>query len=103
MPQFWLFALGHLCVAVNLAINGIGILLPTCFGYAIVAGASWSLRDDQRSFLFATLPSVALALLTFPDLFRGAVADGLVSYDDWTLWPVLLLEAALTALIAYGL
>lgn len=102
MPQYKFIATGYLFVAVNLQINGLGLIFPTCFGYALIGLACWSLRDRYWSFRFASFPAAILALLTFPDLFRGA-AQGTEAYYDWILWPSITLELLLMAFVASGL
>lgn len=102
MPQYWIIATGYLFTAVNIQINGVGIVFPTCFGYALIGLACWSLRDNHWSFRFAPLPAAILSLLTFPDLFSGA-AQGIEAYYDWILWPSITLELSLMALVAIGL
>ena len=101
MPQFWIISIGYLFVAVNFQINGLGLLLPTCLGYALIAGASWSLRDVSPVFQVATLPAAVLGVITIPDVVRGAMDTG--EYHYWAWWPSLILEIALFVLIAIGL
>lgn len=89
-------------MAVNLQINGLGIFFPTCFGYALIGLACWSLRDNHWAFRIAPAPASILSLLTFPDLFSGA-ARGIEAYYDWILWPSITLEISLMALVAIAL
>jgi uncharacterized membrane protein len=61
-------AIGYLFISINLAINGIGILLPTFVGYFIIAKTSYALRFKNKAFLYAVVPSAIMIALTFPQI-----------------------------------
>ena len=103
MIQYRLIALGFACVAVNLTVNGTGILLPTCIGYALIAMVSWSLRDTRRAFFFAVVPAGLLVTISFPDLFYDYAAVSMPWYETVFWAPRIVLHLALLALLGLGL
>jgi hypothetical protein len=98
----WFISAGYVFVAINLQINGLGICLPTTVGYGLIVVGGWLLRDHPP-FRLAVVPAALLAIVRFPNLFRGAT-DGtaMESFDRWTFWPSILLEIVLIAIVALG-
>ena len=42
-------------------------------------------------------------MITFPDLFRGVAGDAIYAFYEWVLYPGIMLELALMAVVAVGL
>jgi hypothetical protein len=70
----WLLAIGFLFTAVNAEVGGVGIVLPTFVGFALIAVGSWRVSERVPRFGLVAFPAAAMSLLTFPLLVRG-VAD----------------------------
>ncbi len=103
MTHYWLIAIGLLCVALNLEVNGLGICLPSCIGYGLIAGACWAIRDRQKVYSFAAVASGIQVVLTFPDLFRGQTTDRLDWLYVWTYWPFYILYLLTLLFLLIGL
>ncbi len=98
-----LITLGFLCTVINLELNGLGILLPTCFGYVFIAAGAGSLQSKQRIFKWTIYPAALMAIVTFPDLFRGVIQGEFEAFHGWTFWPTFAIETALKIMLAIGL
>ena len=92
---FLLFAIGYLCLAFNLSVNGFELLLPNLVGYALICAASWYRRD--RGALFLAVAIVAGLLLPFGlrDFFYHAYRE---SFPDFGR--LKLLQTPLASLLA---
>jgi len=99
-----LLAVGFLCVAINIHINGFGILLPTSLGYFLIALGAYELSYQHRIFSFASLTAVPLAVLTLPLLIRGTLPDQIrIVYNQFTFWPEMVLKLTVFTFIAWGI
>lgn len=103
LPQLWLISVGYLFVALNIVVNGIELLLPTCFGYALITAGAWGLRDAQRVFRYVPIPAVILAVLSFPDLFRFSMPHHLHGFEHWIFWPRIAFEIVLFGMVTWGI
>lgn len=85
-----LLAIGYVFVGVNLTINGLAILLPTCVGYGLLAIGFWEAASKQggvthRFSQFAFGLCVFMAIVTVPLLVRFSYAgEGWEAYSRWT-------------------
>lgn len=110
--HYRLVAIGIAFIAINISIDGMQLILPTCVGFGLLAFASWNLRDiSPRHYIPAFGLAIGLAFLSFPDLFRDAVhrdgssgeAHGLYWFDVLTFYPYTIASIALLVLIAHAI
>ena len=101
VPPFSLFAVGYLCLALNLNINGFELLLPNLVGYFLICAASWSQRDRGMLYLAAAIGAVLLIPFGFRDFFYYAYRE---SFPDFGWLKLLQLPlATLLALLVAGM
>ncbi len=107
--HYWLIAVGAVFVGINVHINGVQLLLPTCVGYVLMGIGAWNLRDEDRIFRHAPVAASMLAVLSFPDLFRQLIIAQasqqhiLYIYELWTFYPYAFLHVVLLAGIAVAI
>ncbi len=104
----WL-AVGYLFIGVNLIINGVMILLPTCVGYVCLTVGYWKAAGWQprawRCLGKVTAGLCALMVpLSVPSLFRyGFPGEAFETFDRWTFftWYLVWLLPLLTPLVLW--
>ena len=87
----WL-AVGYLFIGVNLVINGVMILLPTCVGYVFLTigywkAAGWQTRAWRRLGKITAGLCALMVPMSFPLLFRfGFPKESWETFDRWTFF-----------------
>jgi hypothetical protein len=99
-----LIAIGLLCTSINLEINGLGILLPTSLGYALIAIGSHDMRDRSGVFAYVVVVAIILAIAALPLLVHGVIARDIWEvFSTWVGPPSLFMEVLLWLLVASGI
>lgn len=76
-------AVGYLFISINLYINGLGIIFPTCVGYLIIARTSYLLHFNNKVFLYTVIPSAIMVILTIPFLLIEFIQSDASKYIYW--------------------
>lgn len=107
-PNFWFIAIGLISFGLTIQVNGVEVLIPTLVGWCFIAWGCWGLRKRIKAFRPISLIAATLAVLTLPDLFRGAmhseggVPAGLANYDLIFSYPVWILgNYVIVAILAF--
>ena len=96
---YFVLAIGYLCISINFYLNGMGIILPTFVGYILLAKGSYLLRVNAKIFLYAVIPAVIMAIMTFPHILIE-YATGAPLY---IFWPMEIMAYAIIILHGVGI